>query len=272
MIRTILKEYGIKPNKSLGQNFLNDDFALDSILEEINPLREDRILEIGAGTGVLTERLAPKVREITAVEIDKNLIPPLLKLASEHGNIRVVNRDFLKLTGEEIYGIGSREVKVVGNLPYYISTPILMKVIGNWRIFGNGVFMVQREFSEKINARPKTKAYGPLTILLNCYYNPEVRFFLEPESFYPRPAVSSAVIKLNKKDNNVIDDVFFMDFVKRAFTQKRKTLLNSLGMDRKYMGDILSRLNIKPDARPQEIDPDTYIRLCNLVYEGRGGT
>lgn len=273
MIKTVLKQFDIKPNKSLGQNFLNDDFALARIIEELNPDKSDNVLEIGAGTGVLTERIALSAKSVIAVEIDSKLIPVLEKLKLNHENILVVNKDFLKLEKNELLEMNKgKAAKVAGNLPYYITTPILMKIIQFNDILSDGVFMVQEEFSHRIDAKPSSKLYGPLTILLDYYFFAQTKFRLEPDSFYPEPVIDSVVIKLTKKksrDNVVIDDMFFVDFVKKAFTRKRRTFVNSLGMDKEIILEILSELDIKPDIRPQELKPEQYVSICNKILSRR---
>ena len=229
-IKKIMERYGLKFHKSLGQNFLFDEHYLNKIVESGQITKEDTVLEIGPGLGVLTTRLAEKAKKVIAVEIDRNLIPILEDVTKDYGNVTVINQDILKT---DINSLLQHEtsVKIIANLPYYITTPILMKLLEEKQKVDCIVVMIQKEVAQRIVASPGTKDYGALTLTINYYSNPNILFLVPPGAFIPAPKVDSAVIRLDILEHppvSVRDETMLFRLIKAAFGQRRKTYANAL--------------------------------------------
>lgn len=229
----IIKKYGFKMTKSLGQNFLINENILDKIIESADISSDDVVLEIGTGIGTLTQRLCEKAKKVIAVEIDKNLIPILNETLSDYDNITIINKDILKTDiNEELKNLSvNQKIKVVANLPYYITTPIIMKVLEDKVNVDCMVLMLQKEVADRMNATPSTKDYGSLSIAVQYYCDTDIICKVPKSSFIPEPNVDSLVLKLvvnEKRKVEINDEELFFKIVRGSFSKRRKTILNSL--------------------------------------------
>lgn len=229
----ILQKYHFNFQKKFGQNFLIDTHVLEKIISAAGITKDDMVLEIGPGIGTMTQYLAEAAGKVVAVEIDKNLIPILEDTLSEYDNVMVINDDVLKV---DIRGLvekenGGRPVKVVANLPYYITTPIIMGLFeGNVPVESITV-MVQKEVADRMKTGPGSKEYGALSLAVQYYANPEIVANVPPNCFMPRPNVGSAVIRLTRHETPVVDvkdEKLMFRIIRASFNQRRKTLVNGL--------------------------------------------
>lgn len=229
----IIQKYQFAFQKKFGQNFLIDGRVLEKIIAAAEITEEDMVLEIGPGIGTMTQYLAEQARQVVAVEIDKNLIPILEETLKDYKNITVINEDILKLNiGElaEKYNQG-KPIKVVANLPYYITTPIIMGLFESNVPIANITVMVQKEVAERMQAGPGTKDYGALSLAVQYYASPYIVANVPPNCFIPRPSVGSAVIRLTRYEKppvEVLDSRLMFDLIRASFNQRRKTLVNGL--------------------------------------------
>lgn len=229
----IIQKYGFDFQKKFGQNFLIDPRVLDKIIAAAEITKDDFVLEIGPGIGTMTQYLAETAREVTAVEIDRNLIPILSETLSEYENVTVLNQDVLKT---DIAAIAQernagRPIKVVANLPYYITTPIIMGLFESRVPIDSITVMVQKEVAQRMQAQPGTKDYGALSLAVQYYAEPYIAANVPPNCFIPRPNVGSAVIRLKKYENppvKVQDEGLLFRLIRASFNQRRKTLVNGL--------------------------------------------
>ena len=229
----IIQKYGFDFQKKFGQNFLIDPRVLDKIIAAAEITKDDFVLEIGPGIGTMTQYLAEAAREVTAVEIDRNLIPILSETLAEYENVTVLNQDVLKT---DIAAIaqernGGRPIKVVANLPYYITTPIIMGLFESRVPIDSITVIVQKEVAQRMQAQPGTKDYGALSLAVQYYAKPYIAANVPPNCFIPRPNVGSAVIRLKKYENppvKVQDERLLFRLIRASFNQRRKTLVNGL--------------------------------------------
>lgn len=275
-IREIKSKYDFNLTKSLGQNFLTDKNAIDKIIEgsEIGP--DDLVIEIGPGIGVITYEASLKAKKVIAVEIDKNLIPILKDTLSERDNIEIVNQDILKTDLTEIIENAGEfsGVKIIGNLPYYITTPIIMKILEEGVPCDSLTIMMQKEVADRIKAKPSTKAYGALSIAVQYYCEVENVVNVPKEVFVPQPKVDSTVLRLKIREEKPIElksrDLFFAT-VKAAFGQRRKTLNNSLmgvsGITKEIAADALMASGIDAKRRGETLGLNEFAKLSNEIYE-----
>jgi 16S rRNA (adenine1518-N6/adenine1519-N6)-dimethyltransferase len=275
----ILKEHGIKLNKGLGQNFLIDKNILNKIVDSAKLCPEDEVLEIGPGIGTLTRELAERAGKVVSVEIDNRLISVLQSTISSYSNVTIINKDILKLDLKKIWAehFTSERVKVVANLPYYITSPIVMKLLEDGVPIRLIVIMVQKEVARRMVALPGNKDYGALTVAVRFYTSPEVIATVPPTVFIPPPKVSSAIVRLNIEgapEYSVKDKRLMFSLVKAAFGQRRKTLLNALkgteGLDSKdKIREVLESCNIQLDRRGETLSIEEFCRLANCVYNAK---
>lgn len=272
-IREVLDRFGFKFSKSLGQNFLIDGNIVRNIVKGAQVSKDDYVLEIGPGIGTLTEELALNAKKVVSVEIDKNLLPILDYTLSNYDNVEIVNGDILKIDIQRIIDekLAGGPIKVVANLPYYVTTPIIAKLIEEGLNIESITVMVQKEVADRIVASPGNKQYGSLTVFVNFYSNPEILISVPKTVFMPQPKVDSAVIKLNIKESPTdIDKKLFFKVVKAAFSQRRKTLLNSLsnkelGLDKEKVREALEKCNISPRERAENLKIEDFIKISKTL-------
>lgn len=264
-IKFVLREYNIRPSKRLGQNFLIDNNIKDKIINSINLITEDVTLEIGPGLGALTGELSSRAKEVIAVEKDMRLYEFLSKNVTR-GNLKLVRGDILKYDFS-----GHREVKVVGNLPYYISSPILIYLLKNRNAVSSIFVTVQKEFAERVVAVPDTREYGSISCFVNFYAEPKILFNIKKNSFYPVPKVDSCFLKIDikKPGPTLTYEEKLFKIIRASFEKRRKTILNSL-YSGKVLGskkEVLAALEkacISPDRRPETVSLEEFIRLANV--------
>lgn len=277
-IRQIKEKYGFRLTKSLGQNFLTDKNIIDSIIEGAGIGPEDLVIEIGPGIGVITYEASLTARRVIAVEIDKNLIPILQETLAERDNIQIINEDILKTDINRIIEDAKaidpqiKGVKIIGNLPYYITTPIIMKLLEEGVNADGITIMMQKEVADRIKAAPGTKAYGALSIAVQYYCAVESVVNVPKEVFVPQPKVDSTVLTLKILKDRPVEDVdreIFFAVVKAGFGQRRKTLNNSLtgvgGVSKEIAAQALSEAGIDPSRRAETLSLQEFAKLSNQV-------
>jgi 16S rRNA (adenine1518-N6/adenine1519-N6)-dimethyltransferase len=268
-IKSTLDKYGFKFSKSLGQNFLIDGNVVRKIVQESNINKNDYVLEIGPGMGTLTEELALNAKKVVAVELDKKLLPILDESLEGYDNVEIVYGDILKtdvkkLIEEKLEG---GPVKLVANLPYYVTTPIIGKLLEEDLNLESISVMVQKEVALRMSAGPGSKDYGALSIFVNFYSNPRIVVKVPKTVFMPQPKIDSAVIKLElKKDLPDVDREKFFKIVKAAFSKRRKTIINALStygfdIDKEIIKNALVESGIRPDERAENISIEDFIKL-----------
>lgn len=262
----ILKRFGIRMSKKLGQNFLIDEHVVRNIVEAANLMPGDAVLEIGPGIGTLTQGLAEAGGKVTAVEIDRRLIEVLGKTLEGYENIKIVHGDILRIdVAKEVM---APRYKVVANLPYYITTPIIMGLLEARMPIDVLVTMVQKEVAERMVAVPGTKDYGSLSVAVQYYTQPEIMFLVPPASFIPPPAVDSAVIRctVREKPPVEVNEKVFFRVVKAAFAQRRKTLSNTLkttGVPADTLRVILDKAGIDGTRRGETLSLQEFAAIAN---------
>lgn len=273
----IMNKYQVSANKSYGQNFLIDEDVVLGICEKANISKDDLIIEIGPGLGTLTARLLEKAGKVIAVELDTKMIHILNDRFSLYDNFKLINDDILKvdlnkLISDELDSL--KKVKIVANLPYYITTPIIMKLLEEKLNIDSITVMVQKEVAERLCCSPGTGDTGAITYTINYYTKPEIVLDVPKESFIPSPKVDSNVINLQILNNPSVmvkDEGTLFKVIKFAFMQKRKTLLNSLSNSRMnskdYFEKMLLDLNIDLKIRPEKLSLDDFAKISDYIYE-----
>lgn len=275
----ILKKYNFSFQKKFGQNFLIDTHVLEKIIEESEITREDCVLEIGPGIGTMTQYLAENAKRVIAVEIDKALIPILDDTLSEYDNVTVINDDILKVDIAKLcrdYN-DSKPIKVVANLPYYITTPIIMGLFESHVPLKSITIMVQKEVAERMQEGPGSKDYGALSLAVQYYAKPEIVANVPPNCFMPRPNVGSAVIRLTRYEEppvQVDDEKFMFSVIRASFNQRRKTLTNGLsagglGLTRENVADALRQMNLSETIRGEALTLEQFATISNILKAGR---
>jgi 16S rRNA (adenine1518-N6/adenine1519-N6)-dimethyltransferase len=269
-INKILKQIEFKTKKRLGQNFLRDESVLDTILSHADIQPSDTVLEIGAGLGILTDNLSEKAGEVISLEIDPGLYAYLKNLFRERRNIRILLQDILKFDTAMLPEEG---VKVIANLPYYISTPILMHILESVSRFSLILIMLQKELAERVTACPGTKKYGSLSIAVQFNTKAEIVAHVPRTAFFPVPKVDSALVRLqvlNRPSVEVQDEGSFFRMVRAAFAQRRKTLRNSLLSAGRYEPAKLDRAfeatGILPSRRAETLSVQEFADLYKLLH------
>ncbi|MDU3337591.1 16S rRNA (adenine(1518)-N(6)/adenine(1519)-N(6))-dimethyltransferase RsmA [Paraclostridium bifermentans] len=272
--KEVVDKHGFKFSKSLGQNFLIDDNVIDKILDGARLSEGDKIIEVGPGIGTLTREMGKVADKVVAIEIDKTLIPILKDTLDEFENIEVVNQDILKVDVQGLVNekLNGGPVKLVANLPYYITTPIVMKFLEEDIPVTDIVVMVQKEVADRMNAGPGTKDYGALSIAVQYYCDTEIVAKAPRHMFIPQPNVDSTVIGLHvreEKKYKVDSEEVFFKTVKAAFGQRRKTLLNALGtlgfLDKDEIREVLQEANIDEKRRGETLSIEEFANLANCV-------
>ncbi len=276
--KEIISRHGFSFKKSLGQNFLIDQNILYKIVEAAGLDEDKGALEIGPGIGALTEKLAQTAGTVTAIEIDQRLIPILREVLEPYENVKVHHGDVLKVDLHELFQqdfAGVSKVSVVANLPYYVTTPILMKLLEEKLPLENIVVMIQKEVAERMAAAPGSKDYGSLSIAVQYYSEPKLVCIVPHTVFIPQPNVASAVIRLAVREEppvSVEDEGFFFEVVQASFAQRRKTIANNLksrffaGEGRERLEQLLQEAGIVPSRRGETLSIEEYARLSNVLY------
>ena len=271
----ILQKYNFNFQKKFGQNFLIDTRVLERIIEVSEITKEDCVLEIGPGIGTMTQYLAENAREVIAVEIDKALIPILGDTLKDYSNVTVINEDILKVDINKIVEEknNGQPIKVVANLPYYITTPIIMGLFESHVPLKSITVMVQKEVADRMQVGPGTKDYGALSLAVQYYAKPEVVANVPPNCFIPRPNVGSAVIRLTRYENAPVkaeDEKFMFSLIRASFNQRRKTLINGLtnggiGISKEKIQSVLEAMELPLTIRGEALTLEQFAQLSNLL-------
>ena len=274
----ILQKYNFNFQKKFGQNFLIDEHVLDKIIRAAEITKDDYVLEIGPGIGTMTQYLACAAREVTAVEIDRALIPILEDTLKEYDNVSIINEDILKV---DIAALakeknGGRPIKVVANLPYYITTPIIMGLFESHVPLESITVMVQKEVADRMQVGPGTKDYGALSLAVQYYAEPYIVANVPPNCFMPRPAVGSAVIRLTRHQKppvEFMDEKLMFRLIRASFNQRRKTLANGLknsgelNLSKEVITAAIEKLGKGSSVRGEALDLEEFARLTNIIKE-----
>lgn len=279
-LKEILAQYGFRFSKSLGQNFLSDKKILEKIIKDAELERNDCVLEIGPGAGTLTRLMAARCASVTSVEIDRALTPVLEATLNGCGNVSVIYGDFLKLDIKALYNQRlCPGFKVVANIPYYITTPIIMRLLESGLPYKSITVLVQREVALRMAALPGTPQYGALSCAVQYYTLPALKSRLSPGSFYPPPKVESQVITLEKREAppvQVEDAQLLFKVIKCAFAMRRKTFLNNLtaafDLERGQAEELLKVLDLPPDVRGERLSLEDMAKAADYIYTlAKGG-
>ncbi len=273
---SIIQKYDFHFQKKFGQNFLIDPHVLEKIIASAGIGREDFVLEIGPGIGTMTQYLCEHAGQVMAVEIDKNLIPILEETLQEYQNVSIVNQDILKMDLKEIAEKENdgKRIKVVANLPYYITTPIIMELFESRMPLESVTVMVQKEVADRMQAEPGTKEYGALSLAVQYYAEAEIVANVPPNSFLPRPKVGSAVIRLTCHKENPVqvkDERFLFRIIRASFNQRRKTLQNglandpSLSVSKEQVAEALESMGLSATIRGERLSLQEFAALSNLL-------
>lgn len=271
--REIVNRYGFKFSKSLGQNFLVDQNILENIVHAAGVGEEDCVIEVGPGIGSLTQYIAEIAQSVVAVEIDQALIPILQETLKTYPNVEIVHGDILKIDINKLIreNFSNKRVKVIANLPYYVTTPIIMKFLEERLPVDSITVMIQKEVADRIKAKPSTKDYGTLSIAAQYYSEPDILLTVPPTVFIPQPKVESAVIRLDVLDKPrvyVEDEKLFFALIKDAFGKRRKTILNALStghlrLDKNSLRETLKESRIEENRRGETLTIEEYALLSN---------
>jgi len=277
--KKILQKHGLRPKKKFGQNFLINEEIMERILEAAELVPDDLVVEIGPGLGGLTQQLAQRAGGLLAIEIDEQLVSVLEQVLAVYPNVKLIRGDILKLDLDrevkQFFPNVKFPYKIVANLPYYITTPIVMGLLEQKKQISSMVLMVQKEVGERMQASPGTKAYGSLSIAVQYYADIKLIQRVPPSSFRPAPEVDSVVIKLEMRATPKVeprDEQLFFQVVRGAFAQRRKTLVNSLSntfpkIHKGELVSILGRLNIDPNVRGEQLSLEQFCAIANAVGE-----
>ena len=269
-VKQLMADYNFRPNKRLGQNFMIDKNITDKIIKFLDPLKEEAVLEIGAGLGNMTGEISARAKKVIAVEYDRLACEVLKNQAAPHKNVEVVCGDILKFDFLPYAKYGP--LRIIGNLPYYITTPILEHIINNRRFVKDALVMVQKEVGERMLASPGGKEYGSLTCYLNYYMRPRFIRVVKKASFFPAPKVDSALVYfevLGSPRVCVNNEGVFFNIIRSSFNQRRKTLLSSLtnkkvsGLDREGIKAVLEAAGISPQRRPETLSLEEFAEVAN---------
>lgn len=277
----IIEKYRFSFQKKFGQNFLIDSNILEKIVDSAELTEQDCVLEIGPGIGTMTQYLAEQAREVIAVEIDKNLIPILEETLGDYDNVTVINEDILKVDINRIVQErnGGRPIKVVANLPYYITTPIIMALFEKHIPLQSITIMVQKEVADRMQVGPGTKDYGALSLAVQYYSKPEIVARVPASCFMPRPNVDSTVIRLERYDEppvEVADESYLFAVIRASFNQRRKTLVNgltnagNLGVSKPDVEKVLAEMELSPTVRGETLTLEQFAELSSRLYRERG--
>lgn len=274
----VLQKYQFRFQKKFGQNFLIDPHVLEKIIAAAGITREDFVLEIGPGIGTMTQYLCEKAREVLAVEIDQALLPILADTLKEYENVEVRNEDILKVDINQVAREKNdgKPIKVVANLPYYITTPIIMGLFESHVPIDSITVMVQKEVAERMQVGPGTKDYGALSLAVQYYARPEVVANVPPNCFLPRPNVGSAVIRLTRHEKTPVqveNEKLMFQIIRASFNQRRKTLINGLynsgvlPLSKDELAQVLEKLGLSANIRGEALSLEQFAAFSNLIQE-----
>lgn len=273
VVKDILKKYGFNFSKSLGQNFIINPTVCPRMAQSCSDSGGSGVLEVGPGIGVLTSELAKRFKKVVSVEIDKKLIPILKETVGEYPNIKIINQDILKLDLEKLLQdefSDCKQVNICANLPYYITSEIIMYLLESNPGFSSLTVMVQKEAAERICALPGTRNSGAISLAVRYYGYPQVLFNVGRGSFVPTPNVDSSVIKINMSNTNaqkVNNKKMFFKVVRAAFSQRRKNILNSIGaglkISKENLKSVLEKINIDSTKRAEQLKMEDFINISN---------
>src|SRR4030043_948780 len=271
-IKQELKEYGLFPKKRLGQHFLVDRNILNKVIRTAQVGKGDIVLEVGPGLGEMTLALARLVKKVIAIEIDSKLVTILKEKVKDYDNVEVVKSDILKVDFKNFYKREGQPIKVVANLPYQISTPLLFHFIELKEFFSTLTLMLQKEVAERMVAPPGGKDYGPLSIFVQSFLDISIRFFIKPSAFFPPPKVESAVVHMVWKEKPMIemkDEEWFKRVVKACFSYRRKTLANALKHSELSLPESIElkmeAIGIDPRRRPETLSIQEFANLAQTL-------
>lgn len=274
----VIQKYGFAFQKKFGQNFLIDPHVLEKIIASAGVTKDDMVLEIGPGIGTMTQYLAESAGRVVAVEIDNNLIPILQETLKDYDNVTVIHNDILKVDIAELaekYN-GGRPIKVVANLPYYITTPIIMGLFESHVPIDNITVMVQKEVADRMQEGPGSKNYGALSLAVQYYAEPYIVANVPPNCFIPRPSVGSAVIRLTRHKDAPVqtkDEQMMFRLIRASFNQRRKTLQNGLNnasdlhFTKEQIASAIESMGLPPAVRGETLTLEQFARLTDLLVE-----
>ena len=276
----VLQKYQFNFQKKFGQNFLIDTRILEEIIAASGVGKDDFVLEIGPGIGTMTQYLCEAAREVVAVEIDNNLIPILKDTLAAYHNVEALNEDILKVDINKLAQEknGGRPIKVVANLPYYITTPIIMGLFESHVPIDSITIMVQKEVADRMQVGPGTKDYGALSLAVQYYAKPEIVVNVPPSCFMPQPKVGSAVIRLTRHEKppvDVKDEKLMFQIIRASFNQRRKTLANGLSnfpqlqLGKQQVTDCITALGVPATIRGEALSLEQFAQLSNIIYDCR---
>ena len=270
----LVNKYNFKFSKSLGQNFLIDDSVLNDIVSGAEVDENDLVIEIGPGVGSLTAQLLKKAKKVVAVELDNDLIPILEAELGQYENFSLIHKDALKVAFNEVMG-DEESVKLVANLPYYVTTPIIVNLLKKNYNFKSLTIMIQKEVAERINAEPNCKEYGSISLLVQYYCDTKIVRKVPPACFIPRPKVDSIVIRLDRlpeKRVKVQDEDLMFEIIRHSFNMRRKTLWNAtkfLGMKKEVLEKAYEEAGIDPKRRGETLSLEEFAALSDKITEYR---
>jgi 16S rRNA (adenine1518-N6/adenine1519-N6)-dimethyltransferase len=270
--KEVVLKYNFKFTKSLGQNFLIDDSVLDDIVDGAEITKEDYVIEIGPGVGTLTKELLQRAKRVTSIELDEKLIPILQEELKDFENFELVHKDALKVDYNELIG-EEKSVKIVANLPYYVTTPIIANLLNGKYNIASITIMIQKEVAERIDAEPSTKDYGAFSLLVQYYCNTKIIRRVPPSSFIPAPKVDSIVIRLDRLEKprvQISDEKLFFNVIRQSFNMRRKTLWNAMkniGLDKEKLKDAFEKANIDPNRRGETLSIEEFANLSKTITE-----
>jgi 16S rRNA (adenine1518-N6/adenine1519-N6)-dimethyltransferase len=271
-IKQELREYGLFPRKRLGQHFLVDPNILNKVVRAAQVGKEDVVLEVGPGLGQMTLALADRAKKVIAVEIDERLVTILRQKVEDHPNIEVIKSDILKVDFKHLFKKETVPIKVVANLPYQISTPLLFRFVESKETFSALNLMVQKEVAERMVASPGRKEYGPLSIFIQTYADVSIQFTIKPSAFFPAPKVESALVHMVWKEKPMIetdDEEWFKRVVKACFGYRRKTLINALKHSELSLCESvesrIEEIGIDPRRRPETLTIQEFAKLAESL-------
>jgi len=274
VIRPLLEKHGFHFSKSMGQNFLIQEWVPKRILQAANISKDFGVLEIGPGIGVLTQELCQAAAKVVSVELDRALLPVLDETLSDYDNVEIVNGDIMKIPLSQILDqkLSGLRLAACANLPYNITTPVLRLLLESER-FEQTTVMIQKEVAQRICAKPGTPEYGAFTIFVEFYASPSICFDVPPDCFYPRPKVTSTVITLHKRNRDISleDREFLFSITRAAFSQRRKTLVNGLSslfagkLSKEQLQGIITGCGFAPLVRGETLSLDDFMKLSNAL-------